>query len=107
LTSLGLDSNEIGDVGTIALSGAFVHTPLLSTLYLESNEIGDSGVISLADGLTHTPQLRVLTLRSNSYGEIGKAALDGALVYESLPVVHFRLSDRSPLKEKNVVDETS
>ena len=73
LKTLGLNYNQIGDEGVVALAEAVGKgaLPKLKTLGLGDNQIGDEGVVALAEavGKGALPKLEELNLVSNQIGD--------------------------------------
>ena len=80
---LGLDDNNLGDAGALALA----EHPLprtLTVLSLDGNHIGNPGIIALAQHLQQNPieNFSTLYLRNNEFGDEGKQALINAGYHE-------------------------
>lgn len=86
---LGLDDNDIGDVGMRALS-ELLHTgalPALTTLGLGHNQIGNHGLVAFAEALSSGKcgSLAKLYMFDNQIGDEGVIALAGALAAGNIP----------------------
>ncbi|KAI9024166.1 hypothetical protein DFJ74DRAFT_667631 [Hyaloraphidium curvatum] len=79
LTSLDLNTNKVGDGGTLALADALRANSTLTTLYLASNKVGDDGAQALAEALKVNSALTTLNLAANKIGVRGARALAEAL----------------------------
>ena len=79
LTRLSLSSNQIGDTGLSALSGALASGALArcQKLFLQENKIGDVGCSALADacGRSALARCQTLGLGWNQIGDVGCSAL--------------------------------
>lgn len=95
LAVLGLNDNEIGDVGVEALAEALPRCPALTALYLGDNQIGARGASALAVALPQCMALRELTLCSNRLGAAGAAVLSKALppALQSLGLEYNKIGD--------------
>ena len=71
LKKLSLASNNIGDVGAIAIANAL--PPTLETLILNNNLIGDAGATAIAGALP--PTFETLVLYFNRIGNAGATAI--------------------------------
>lgn len=92
LTSITLDSNQIGDDGIRALAEHAKGLPALAMLSLPDNEIGDAGIRALAEHAKDLPALERLDVRRNQIGDAGVRAL--AEHANDLPALaHLNLSD--------------
>lgn len=78
-TTLDLNNNNIGDIGTAAIAEALKGNTLLASLDLGTNNIGDIGAAALAEALKGNIGLTELKLCHNNIGDIGAAALAEAL----------------------------
>jgi GTPase SAR1 family protein len=79
LTTLDLNSNDIGDDGAKALAPSLKAMPALTTLDLVANKIGVDGAKALAPLLKDMPALTTLSLHSNKIGDDGAKALAPSL----------------------------
>jgi Ran GTPase-activating protein (RanGAP) involved in mRNA processing and transport len=90
LTSLELDHNKIGNVGTQVLGDALRINDSLFTLALGGNYIDDAGAQALGEALGANGGLYVLDLESNYIGDAGAQALgDAVRVNSSLAKLVF------------------
>ncbi|KOO31958.1 hypothetical protein Ctob_004793 [Chrysochromulina tobinii] len=79
LTELKLWSNKIGDEGAIAIAEALKVNAVMTTLDLGGNKIGVEGAIAIAEALKVTAILTTLSLWNNSIGDEGATAIAQAL----------------------------
>eukprot|EP00964_Phaeocystis_antarctica_P016358 scaffold9046_cov64-Phaeocystis_antarctica.AAC.1 len=77
VTTLALNSIDVGDAGASALAAALGRgaLPRLKILFLDSAAIGDAGLVALAPALRRRPALEELHLVTNPFGDEGIAAL--------------------------------
>ena len=73
LETLGLQSNEIGDEGAIAIANT-PHLGSLSTCYLYSSKVGEKGVVALANS-PNLKRISLLHLGNDPGSEEGRRAL--------------------------------
>ncbi len=78
LTTLDLESNQIGDAGAAALSEALKSNATLTKLFLQ-NQVGEAGAAALSEALKINATLTELNLGDNQIGDAGAAALSEAL----------------------------
>ena len=79
-TLLGLDHNNIGDVGMEAFASACASgaLPQVENLFLHQNHIGDAGLEALAKAAASgalTSSMTFIDLDNNEASEVGKKAM--------------------------------
>jgi Ran GTPase-activating protein (RanGAP) involved in mRNA processing and transport len=80
LSVLDLGFNGIGNDGCAALSlHAIAGNPTLRVLYLSGNNIGEEGTLSLSGAMLHGCSLTTLHMSANNIGSIGIQALARAI----------------------------
>ncbi|CAF2028261.1 unnamed protein product, partial [Rotaria magnacalcarata] len=79
VTTLYLNSNQIGDVGAQFLADALKANTTLTVLYLYENQIGDTGAQYLGDALKTNQSLQNLQLHNNKIGDSGAQYLADGL----------------------------
>ena len=94
LEYLSLDSNRMGDEGTMALALALAlpDAPNIKTLNLRSNQIGNKGAVVLAQALPRT-HITLLELSGNYIENEGMIALALALEYTCITTLELNIID--------------
>ncbi len=93
LSSLNLQSNNIGDAGARALAAALQKNAKLSSLNLQSNNIGYVGVRALVTVLRITTALTSLDLARNHFGDAGAMALATMIQTNTTILTSINLND--------------
>ena len=89
LTKISLESNQIGNMGLIALSKGLVENESLQEVYLYNNEIDDESMEVFSNMLRNKRGLRILSLEYNKIRN-GAAKLCDAI--QELPIERLMLS---------------
>jgi NLR family CARD domain-containing protein 3 len=79
LTSIELDDNSIGDAGSAAVAASIQENNVLTKLSLNGNSIGLTGVTAFAMALQRNTSIRELGLGRNSIGNDSAVAIANAL----------------------------
>lgn len=79
LKTLDIESNDLGDIGVLALGRLVKQCPFLERLFADANAISDHGVVALAQGLAQCSKLCQLSLGFNEITCTGAHFLAEAL----------------------------
>jgi tetratricopeptide (TPR) repeat protein len=78
VTTLHLQQNQIGDIGSAAIGQGLASNKVLTYLNLQQNQIGDIGSAAIGQGLASNEKLTQLYLQQNQIGEEAVATLKTA-----------------------------